>query len=372
MSEAENVSNGARFLIAAGGTGGHVIPGLQIARELRRRGHDCRFAGTARGLESRLVPKEGFELELLPVGALNRVSIRRQLETMLMLPQALWQAGRLVDGYRPAAVLSLGGYAAGPVLVASIMREIPVAIVEPNAKPGLAHRLAGPFVARALAGFPGEERYFRAGRCEVSGIPVREEFFRIPPKTHGRPFTMLITGGSQGSERLNQAAVEAVALWAKENRLAELKFTHQTGAKAYNGIHSAYALHRANAQVVPFIDEMPQAFAEADLVICRSGASAVGELAAAGKASILIPFPFSADDHQVRNAEAMQAVGGGRLVLDHDWNGKRMVEEVERLLDSPAVLEQMERAARTLARPGAAALAADRLEELAGLRPRSC
>jgi UDP-N-acetylglucosamine--N-acetylmuramyl-(pentapeptide) pyrophosphoryl-undecaprenol N-acetylglucosamine transferase len=371
MSEAENVTNGARFLIAAGGTGGHVIPGLQIGRELRRRGHDCRFAGTARGLESRLVPKEGFALELLPAGALNRVSIRRQMETMLTLPQALWQAGQLLDRYRPAAVLSLGGYAAGPVLVASILREIPVGVVEPNAEPGLAHRLAGPFVARALLGFPRGERYFREGRAEFIGVPVREEFFRIPPKVHGKPFTILITGGSQGSGRLNRAAIEAVEVWSQQKSLDELKFHHQTGPKEYNGIHSAYALHRANAQVAPFIDEMPQAFAEADLIICRSGASAVGELAAAGKASILIPFPLSADDHQVRNAEAMQAAGGARLVLDSDWNGERMVEEVERLVDSPATLEQMEQGARSLARPGAAALAADRLEELAGLRPRS-
>ncbi|HEX9857104.1 MAG TPA: glycosyltransferase, partial [Paracoccaceae bacterium] len=190
------MTNGARFLIAAGGTGGHVIPGLQIARELRRRGHECCFVGTARGLESRLVPKEGFALELLPIGALNRVSIRRQLETMLKLPQALWQAGQLLDRYRPSALLSLGGYAAGPVLVASILREIPVAVVEPNAEPGLAHRLAGPFVDCALLGFPRGERYFREGRSEFSGIPVREEFFQIAPKAHTKPFTILITGGS--------------------------------------------------------------------------------------------------------------------------------------------------------------------------------
>lgn len=365
------MTSSARFLIAAGGTGGHVIPGLQIARELRRRGHECRFVGTARGLESRLVPKEGFSLDLLPAGALNRVSIRRQLETVLKLPQALWGAGELIDRQRPAAVLSLGGYAAGPVLVASIMREIPVAVVEPNAKPGLAHRLAGPFVARALLGFPRGAEYFREGRSEFSGVPVREEFFRISARQHGRPFTVLITGGSQGSQRLNRAALDAIEIWSQQNRLSELRFHHQTGAKEYNGIQSAYALHRTNAQVEPFIDDMPLAFAEADLVICRSGASAVGELAAAGKASILIPFPFSADDHQVRNAEAMQAAGGARLVLDADWNGQRMVEEIERLLDSPATLERMEQAARTLARPGAAALAADRLEELAGLRPRS-
>ncbi len=352
---------GASFLIAAGGTGGHVIPGLQIARELRRRGYCCRFVGTARGLESRLVPQEGFPLTLLAVGALNRVSIRRQMETMIRLPQALWQAGRLLDRQRPAAVLSLGGYVAGPVLLAAILRKIPIVVVEPNAKPGLAHRLVGRFVSHALLGFPRGEEYFRPGRSEFSGIPIRDEFFQVPPKPHGRPFTVLITGGSQGSQRLNRAAVEAIELWSSKKRLEELKFLHQTGPKEYNGIHSAYALYRANAQVVPFFDEMPQAFAEADLVICRSGASAVGELAAAGRASILIPFPFSADDHQVRNAEAMQAAGGARLVLDSDWNGERMVEEVERLLDSPATLEQMEQAARTLAKPGAAALAAERL-----------
>jgi UDP-N-acetylglucosamine--N-acetylmuramyl-(pentapeptide) pyrophosphoryl-undecaprenol N-acetylglucosamine transferase len=229
----------------------------------------------------------------------------------------------------------------------------------------LAHRLAGPFVSWAMLGFPRGEQYFREGRSEFGGVPVREEFFHIPAKVHGRPFKVLVTGGSQGSQRLNRAALEALELWAAKNTLNELKFLHQTGPNEYNGIQSAYALHRANAEVAPFFDDMPRAFAEADLVICRSGASAVGELAAAGKASLLIPFPFSADDHQVRNAEAMQAAGGARMVLDADWNGKRMLEEVERLLESPALLEQMESGARTLARPGAAALAADRLEELA-------
>jgi UDP-N-acetylglucosamine--N-acetylmuramyl-(pentapeptide) pyrophosphoryl-undecaprenol N-acetylglucosamine transferase len=232
----------------------------------------------------------------------------------------------------------------------------------------LAHRLAGPFSTRALLGFEQAGRYFPAGRWEVSGIPVRKEFFDLPRKEHGGRFQVLITGGSQGSQRLNQAAVEALPILAARGLLAALKFTHQTGAKEYNGVRSAYALHQAEADVTPFIDDMPRAFRDADLVICRAGASAVGELAAAGKASILIPFPFAADQHQLRNAEAMQAAGAAQLVLDADWIGARFAAEMERLAGSPRLLESMEDAALQLARPSAAQRVAERLLEISERR----
>jgi UDP-N-acetylglucosamine--N-acetylmuramyl-(pentapeptide) pyrophosphoryl-undecaprenol N-acetylglucosamine transferase len=290
------------------------------------------------------------------------------MRTLFALPLAVVNAGALLEQIRPAAVLSLGGYAAGPVVLAAIARDIPVTILETNALPGLAHRLAGPFSTRALLGFEQAGRYFPAGRWEVSGIPVRKEFFDLPRKVRGERFHVLITGGSQGSQRLNQAAVNALPILAARGLLGALKFTHQTGAKEYNGVRSTYALQQAEADVTPFIDDMPRAFRDADLVICRAGASAVGELAAAGKASILIPFPFAADQHQLRNAEAMQAAGAAQLVLDADWTGARFAAEMERLAGSPRLLESMEDAALQLARPAAAQRVAERLLEIAERR----
>ncbi len=353
------------FLIAAGGTGGHVIPGLQVARELQRRGHQVRFVGTPKGLENRLVPQAGFPLEILPIGALNQVPRKQQIQTLLALPAAFFRASSLLDRTRPGAVLSLGGYASGPLMLMATMREISVVILEPNAKPGLANRLVAPFATRALVGFPQAARYFPAGRVEVSGIPIRDEFFHLPRRIHERPFRVLITGGSQGSHRLNQAGIESLPLWAARGCLGELHFTHQTGPKEYNGVQSAYALHRATAHVTPFLDDMPRAFAEADLVVCRAGASTVAELSAAGKASVLIPFPFAADQHQLHNAESMAAAGAARVVLDAEWNGERFVEEVDRFLEAPSLLLGMESAARRMARPGAAQRVADCLEEQA-------
>ena len=352
------------FLIAAGGTGGHVLPGLAVAEELRRRGHGAVFAGARRGLESRLAPQAGFELELLRASPLERAGWRQQLRTALHLPAGLLDAGGILERRRPRAVLSLGGYAAGPVLLMSWIDDIPVVAMEPNAWPGLAHRLAGPLVRRALLGFPQAARWFPAGRAEVTGVPIRERFFALEPKAHRPPYTVLITGGSQGSHRLNSAAIESLPRWAAAGRLDSVIFLHQTGQNEYNEICFGYQRAGARAEVTPFLDDMPGAFARADLVVCRAGASAVAELAAAGRAAILVPFPFAADQHQLRNAEAMAAAGGARVVADRELTGERLFEDLRALLDDPARLAAMEQAARRQARPGAARRAAEVLEAL--------
>jgi UDP-N-acetylglucosamine--N-acetylmuramyl-(pentapeptide) pyrophosphoryl-undecaprenol N-acetylglucosamine transferase len=261
--------------------------------------------------------------------------------------------------------MSLGGYAAGPLLVMAVLRNVPVLILEPNAMPGLAHRLAGPFASRAMVGFPPAVKYFHHERVEIGGIPIREEFFSVPPKRHEPPFTILITGGSQGARRLNRAAVESLPVWKERRMLARVRFVHQTGAADYEEVRSAYEAQGVAAEVSPFITDMPGAFAEADLVVCRAGASALAELAAAGKASILVPYPFAADQHQLRNAQAMEAAGAARVVTDAEWNGRRFVQECETVLKSRSILATMEQAARGQARPGAARRAADLLEQLA-------
>ncbi len=357
------------FLIAAGGTGGHVIPALEVARELERRGHACVFVGTSRGMETKLVPAAGFPLELVEIGPLARASILRRLWTLAQLPLSVWRAAGLFRRYRPPAVLSLGGYASGPLFVAAVLLGIPVVAMEPNAYPGMANRLAARWVRLALVGFPETAAHFPAGRTRTIGVPVRREFFELPPKRRVGPLTILVTGGSQGAGSLNDAALGAARLWAKKGFEGGLRVLHQTGPAQYNRVLAEYEILRKNSEIVleavPFIDDMPAAFAGADLIVCRAGASALAELAAAGKASILIPLATAADDHQRRNAEAIVAAGAARFVADADWGGERMAAEVAAILEEPGRLETMREAARALARPDAAAAAAGALEEAA-------
>lgn len=204
---------GERFLIAAGGTGGHVIPALQVAAALRERGHQCVFAGTVRGIENRLVPKAGFELRHVPIGPLNQVSWMRRLRTLLGVPRALRAAWRLLDEFRPAALLSMGGYASGPLTLSCALRETPIVVMEPNAKPGMANRLAGVFASRALLGCAAAARYFQSGAGRQTGVPIRAAFFERSPRPLNRTFTVLIVGGSQGSRKLNESALAAVRHW---------------------------------------------------------------------------------------------------------------------------------------------------------------
>ena len=355
----------ATVLIAAGGTGGHVLPGIEVARELHARGHECVFVGTSRGQETRLVPAAGFTLELLETGALKGLSLLKRLKTVAGLPASLLQASRVLDRWRPGAVLSLGGYASGPMMLMAGMSEIPVVVLEPNAKPGLAVRWAAPFVSRGLVAFPEALSYFGNGRAEVIGIPIRREFFNLPRRTRREPFSLLITGGSQGAHTLNTAAVEALALWEKKGRLTELKIFHQTGEQDFETVRAAYDDCEVDAEVAPFFRDMPQIFGQVDLVICRSGASAVVELCAAGKASILVPYPYAADQHQLLNARAQSAAGAAIIVEDRGMTGDRLVRHVEELWDQPSTLAKMEESSRSRARPGAAERAALLLESLA-------
>ncbi len=352
------------FVIAAGGTGGHVMPGLAVAKELRKRGHDALFVGTSKGMEAILAPQAGFPLHLLKVGALKQVSWARRMKTLLELPLSFVDAAKMLDRAQPRAVFSMGGYAAGPVTLMAIAKGIPVVVMEPNAMPGFTNRVIGPFISKALLGFGEAKRFFPYGRAEVTGIPIREEFFHIAPKRHQAPFIVLITGGSQGSHRLNEAGPEAAALAEQTKWRGRIVFLHQAGKNEYNDVCFRYQKAGARAEVEPFIENMPGAFARADIVVCRAGASTVAELSAAGKASILVPFPFAADQHQLHNARSMQAAGAGSLIEDSALSGRRLFEELQALLERPDRLVEMEAAARKLARPGAAQRAADILEQI--------
>jgi UDP-N-acetylglucosamine--N-acetylmuramyl-(pentapeptide) pyrophosphoryl-undecaprenol N-acetylglucosamine transferase len=342
------------FVMAGGGTGGHVIPALAVARELRSRGHAVRFIGTQRGLESKLVPAENFPIEWIEIGGLNRVGFRKTFSSLAELPFSVWQSSRLLAAAKPAAVFSMGGYVAGPVLLAALWRRIPIVVMEPNAIPGFTHRKLARFVGRALVSFEETARWFP--RAEVTGLPIREEFFAIRPKQLGSKLTVLITGGSQGSRTLNRAVEQSWPL------LRGVSLIHQTGAAAFEELAPRFRASGAEGEITAFLTDMPRAFAEADLIVSRSGMGAVSEIAAAGKPSILVPLPTAADQHQLRNAEAFEKAGAARLVLDAEMNGERLVSEVERLAAAPGLLEKMGAAARAFAKPGAAKRAADVLE----------
>ncbi len=344
--------------MAGGGTGGHVIPGLAVARELRTRGHNVFFVGTELGMEAKLVPAAGFDLQKIQIGGLNRVGVRQTITTLGRLPIATVSCDRCVRS--AAAVFSMGGYVAGPPVLAAILRRVPVVVMEPNAVPGFTNRSISRLVARALVSFPETAAFFPSGRTEVTGLPVREEFFRIQPRPWGPVLNLLITGGSQGSRTLNHAALQSWPLFL--NAGLPIRITHQTGASGFAEIRDAFGRSGVEGEVLPFISDMPAAFAAADLVVCRAGAGAVSELAAAGKPSILVPFPYAADNHQTRNAQAMERGGASRLVRDAEMTGERLLETVSRIIPD---LGSMGEAARQFAKPGAARRAADVLEEVA-------
>jgi UDP-N-acetylglucosamine--N-acetylmuramyl-(pentapeptide) pyrophosphoryl-undecaprenol N-acetylglucosamine transferase len=350
----------ATIVMAGGGTGGHVMPLLAVARELASSGHQSVFIGTRTGFEAKLVPPAGFPLEFIEIGGLNRVGLLRTLRTVAQLPFSVRRSAQLLAKHQASVVFSLGGYAAGPVVIAALWKHVPLVVMEPNAMPGLTNRKIGRFVNRALLSFPEAARFFPPGKSEITGLPVRPEFFRIPPKHRDAKLTILVTGGSQGSRTLNEAARGSWSYF-REARFP-VRFIHQAGTASHAALALKLAESGIEGEVAPFIDDMPAAFARADLVICRSGAGAAAELAAAGKPSILVPFPHSTDQHQLRNAEAFQKAGAAIVVLDHEMDGGRLFEEVQKLRARPEMLQRMGERARTFAHPDAARRAAGVLE----------
>jgi len=337
------------------------MPLLAVARELASRGHQSVFIGTRTGFEAKLVPPAGFPLEYIEIGGLNRVGVMRTLRTLAQLPFSVRRSAQLLAEHQASAVFSLGGYAAGPVVIAALWKHVPLVVMEPNAMPGLTNRQIGRFVNRALLSFPEAARFFPPGKSEITGLPVRPEFFQIAPKQREAKLTILVTGGSQGSRTLNEAASGSWSYF-REARFP-VRFIHQTGVAAHAALAQKLSESGVEGEAAPFIDDMPAAFARADLVICRSGAGAVAELAAAGKPSILVPFPHSTDQHQLRNAEAFEKAGAAVLVQDHEMDGGRLFEEVEKLRARPELLQRMGERARAFAHPDAARRAASVLEQ---------
>ena len=346
-------------LIAAGGTGGHLFPGIAVADELVRRDAGTRvvFAGTPRGLESRLVPRAGYALELLPILPLNGVGLVRMLSGLAVLPWGLLKSALLVLRLRPSAVLGIGGYAGGPVTLLAALLGVRAVILEPNARPGFTNRILGPFVDTAACAYD-EARVSFGAKGVLTGNPVRGGFAALPARQPREPLTLLAFGGSQGSRALNQALVAALPSLPGPERL---RIVHQTGPALRDEVEAAYRAAKRPDEVVAFLDDMPRSFGEADLVLSRSGATTCAELCAAGKAAILVPFGGAADDHQTTNARALEAQGAARVVLEPQLTGDSLARAVAELLGAPETLTAMGVAARRLGRPDAAARVADLL-----------
>jgi UDP-N-acetylglucosamine--N-acetylmuramyl-(pentapeptide) pyrophosphoryl-undecaprenol N-acetylglucosamine transferase len=359
-------SHKMRAILAGGGTGGHVIPAIAIAQELQRQyGAEVLFIGTARGIENRLVPAAGFPLQLIQVGALNKVNFATRLKTFIDLPRAVWHSQRILSEFRPDVVIGVGGYASGPAMLAAILKRIPTLAFEPNYVPGFANRRVARFVSAAAVHFDETAKYFRNAR--VTGVPVRGAFFEIASKAsvNAKP-TLLVFGGSQGAHAINQVVMESVpALLA---RIPGIHVIHQTGERDYNDAQAAYASLDGLADAYRFIDDMPGFFARADLILCRSGASTVAELTAAGKPAVLVPFPRAADDHQKRNAEALERAGAAVMLEESKLNRASLVETVSALLGDRDRLQRMREGAQKLSHPNAARDIAVMAAELAGIK----
>jgi UDP-N-acetylglucosamine--N-acetylmuramyl-(pentapeptide) pyrophosphoryl-undecaprenol N-acetylglucosamine transferase len=346
------------FVVAAGGTGGHLFPGIAVADELvRREGARVVFAGTPRGLESRLVPRSGHQLVLLPILPLNGVGALRALRGLLALPGGMLRAAALVRRLRPAAVLGVGGYAGGPVTLAAALLGVRTVILEPNAKPGFTNRVLRPFVDVCACAYEEARAEFGA-RGVLTGNPVRDGFAALPQRAPALPVSLLVFGGSQGSRVLNDAVLEALPGLPGPD---ELRIVHQTGEAQRERVAEGYRRAGREAEVVAFLDDMPQRFAQADLVLSRSGATTCAELTVAGKASLLVPFALAADDHQRINARALQAQGAALMIEEKELASGRLAAELSAILARPERLQAMAEAARALGRPDAAARVADLL-----------
>lgn len=345
------------ILIAAGGTGGHLFPGIAVADELVRRAPGTRvvFVGTARGLETRLVPQAGYPLELLPILPLNRVGARRLVRGLLALPWGLARAAALVLRERPAGVLGVGGYAGGPVTLAAALLGVRTVILEPNARPGFTNRVLKPFVRHAACAYDAT-RAFYGKKGVVTGNPVRGGFASLPRREHRPPLGLLVFGGSQGSRALNDALLRALPLLPPAS---ELLIVHQTGESQHAAVAAAYAAAGRAAEVLPFLDDMEARLQAADLVLCRAGATTCAELQVAGRAAILVPFARAAEDHQRVNARAMAAAGAALALEEAELTGELLAAAVAGLIAAPARIRAMEEAARRLGRPDAAARVAD-------------
>ena len=341
-------AGGLRVIVAGGGTGGHLFPGLAVADGLRAAvAAEVSFIGAARGIESRVVSRHGYPLHLLPIRALRGQGPVETLGAIARLAVSFFASWRLLGALRPHLVVGVGGYASGPAMMAANTRRTPTVLLEQNAFPGATNRWLGRWCDRVCVSFPESAAHFPADRTVETGNPVR------PPARRERcgnsRFSILLFGGSAGARRLNQVGVEAFAMLPP----GDLRIRHQTGEVDADAVRARYAERGVEAEVVSFIDDMAGAYVDADLIVCRAGATTVAELTALGKPSILVPYPFAADDHQQKNAESLVRRGAAEMILDDELEPERLAAVIEVLRSDRGRLQAMGEASRALGRPDA-------------------
>jgi len=355
------------LLIAGGGTGGHLYPGVAVARELMARvpGAAVTFVGTAAGIEARVIPREGLTLETIRSAGLKGKSPVALLRGLLLLPLSALDAWRVITRRRPSVVIGVGGYSSGPVVALAALRGVPTMLMEQNATPGLTNRLLSRLVRTAAVTYEESLATF-GSKAFVAGNPVRPEFFAPgsdAPAASGRT-RVLVFGGSQGAHAINVAMAEAAAPLAAATPGVDV--THQTGERDLAMVREAYAAAGLAARVEPFLYEMDREMRAADVIVCRAGATTLAELTAAGRAAILIPLPTATDDHQRKNADALARQGAARVIDQRELTGARLVEALLGLARDGAARNRMAEAARGLARPDAARVIVDKVLALAG------
>lgn len=332
-------------MIAAGGTGGHVYPAIAVARELRQRDPEAEivFVGTKKGFEAKLVPSEGFDIEYVEIGGIHSKSIFTKFQNILLLPKAFYLTNQLLNKYKPDVVFGIGGYTAGPLLLLAGLKKIPTAILEANAIAGRTNRWLGKFASKIFLAFKEAQKYFPKSKCVYSGNPLREEILSIAsPDFSASKKVVFIFGGSQGARRINLGIVDMIqknpAEWKKYS------FIHQTGEHEFEAVRSAYQSHGIEADVRKYFDNISDSYGKCHFVIARSGSSIL-EIAAAGRPSLLIPYPFAADQHQLANAQAFSKTGAAFLLEDHQCNGDNLYSLLQPILSSDAALEKMSKQA---------------------------
>jgi UDP-N-acetylglucosamine--N-acetylmuramyl-(pentapeptide) pyrophosphoryl-undecaprenol N-acetylglucosamine transferase len=351
-----------KAIIAGGGTGGHLFPGIAVAREIQRRDPESKilFVGAEQGIETRIIPKEGFELRTLPVGGIKGLGVARQVRNLIGMMGGIFQARQILRTFEPDVVIGVGGYASFPMLGAATLSGYVRVIMEQNAVPGLANRVLGRWVTFAAVTDPRTQSYF-GRRAVVTGNPVRPEFKSIQPKAHVPPYTVLIFGGSQGAQSINRAVMEC--LDGLVDWKTRIRFVHQTGERQLDQVKEAYSNKGFQADVRVFFDNFHEQYAAADLIVSRSGATTVAEIKAAGRAAILIPFPFATDDHQAKNARAMADENAAIVIDNSELNGTRLAAAIRELLVEPERLNAIEKNARRIAIPDAEARIVNLVEE---------
>ena len=371
MNAIRNGADPPRILIAGGGTGGHLFPGIAVARELLTRNPAAivSFVGTAAGIEARVIPREGFDLDLIRSSGVKGKSIGSRVRGVSILPLSAVDAWRVLTRRRPSLVIGVGGFSSGPIVLLASMRGMKTMVLEQNAVPGLTNRLLARFVDAAAVTWEATLPFFK-GRGFVSGNPVRSQFLAVADRRPdpGGAARVLIFGGSQGAHAINMAAVEAAPRLA--GTAPPLAITHQTGERDVEMVREGYRRAGVVARIEPFLFEMDREMSEADLVICRAGATTLAEITAAGRAAVLVPLPTATDDHQRKNAEVLRAAGAAEVIEQSELTGERFAETVRQLASDVSRRHRMAAAARRLARPEAARVIADRALTLIASRTR--